>query len=120
MKIYSVATGQIVSTLTPPPAASPRGSDVSQGRITSATLNPHNAFQLITASLNGHIMVWDYLEAALLQTIDIAQPIHHICAHEKFKDCVFVAASRPSNKKKDKGVLGERTQAVAHLTRSGR
>ncbi|KAL1739499.1 WD40-repeat-containing domain protein [Schizophyllum fasciatum] len=43
-------------------------------------------------------MVWDYLDGVLLQTIDLAQPIRHICAHQKFKDYVFVAASKPSKK----------------------
>ena len=44
-------------------------------------------------------MVWDFLDATLLQTIDIAQPIHYICAHEKFKNTVFVAASKSYEKK---------------------
>lgn len=41
-------------------------------------------------------MIWDFLDGTLLRTIDIAQPIHLICAHEQFKDYVFVATSRPS------------------------
>ena len=45
-------------------------------------------------------MVWDFLDATLLKIIDIAQPIHHICAHADFKDCVFVAATRSSRKTK--------------------
>jgi NET1-associated nuclear protein 1 (U3 small nucleolar RNA-associated protein 17) len=68
--------------------------------LTTAVLNPHNAFQLITGSLDGRLMVWDFLDAALLRIIDIAQPIHFICAHENFKDSVFVAASRSSKKAK--------------------
>lgn len=96
VKIHSVVTGQVVSTLVAP---SPPGNEAVSDLITSAILNPHNAFQLITGSLNGCIMVWDFLDAALLKTIDIAQPIHYLCAHEKFKDYVFAAATRPSKEK---------------------
>ncbi|KAF8922017.1 WD40-repeat-containing domain protein [Mucidula mucida] len=79
VKIYSVATGQNVSTLTPP--------------------RPSN---LITGSCNGYIHIWDFLEATLLKTIDLSQPIHHLCVHEKFKDFIFASVTRPS-KNKTKG-----------------
>lgn len=95
IRIYSVATGQVVSTLSPPQSTNP----ASESSLTSAVLNPWNAFQLITSSFDGRIMVWDFLDATLLQTIDIAQPIHRICAHEKFKNSVFVAASKSYEKK---------------------
>lgn len=68
--------------------------------LMAAVLNPHNAFQLITGSLDGRLVVWDFLDAVLLQIIDISQPIHHICAHESFKDAIFVAASRPGKNSK--------------------
>ncbi|KAA1467968.1 WD40 repeat-like protein [Dentipellis sp. KUC8613] len=104
VKIYSTATGQVVSTLSAAPTA---GSlDAAQGHtdvITSLVLNPHNAFQLITGSLDGHIKVWDFLDALLLQTIDVNRPIFHIAAHEKFKGYVFVSVSRPSKKTNKSG-----------------
>lgn len=65
-------------------------------------MSPHNPFQLITGSLDGLVRVWDFLDGALLQTIDIAQPIFHLAAHEGLPKCVFVAAARPT-KKKSKG-----------------
>ncbi|KAJ6604806.1 WD40 repeat-like protein [Mycena vulgaris] len=95
VRIYAVTTGKVVSTLSIP---RPTGYDASSDTLTCAVLNPHNAFQLITASLAGVLAVWDFLEATLLQIIDIAQPIHQICVHENFKDFVFVTASRPSKK----------------------
>lgn len=72
------------------------GSRIASGEghtdvITAAIINPENPFQLLTASLDGDIKVWDYLEAALLQTIRIGQPISHMCAHEKFRGQVFIA-----------------------------
>lgn len=47
----------------------------------------------MTASLDGRIKVWDYLEAALLSTIEIGEPITHMCAHEHVLGHVFVATS---------------------------
>ncbi|PFH49807.1 hypothetical protein AMATHDRAFT_146767 [Amanita thiersii Skay4041] len=96
VKIYSVTTGQVVSTLTAPRLS----SQVDEFHVlTSAVLNPCNAFQLITGSLDGRLLIWDFLDATLLQTVDLAQPIHCICAHEKFKDSVFVAASKTGKQK---------------------
>lgn len=105
MKIHSVATGEVVSTLTPPPTSVSGGAGSSQqlDTITAAILSPHNPFQLITGSLNGYVRTWDFLDASLLQTINISQPIFHLAAHEKFREHVFVAAARPT-KKKSKGV----------------
>jgi NET1-associated nuclear protein 1 (U3 small nucleolar RNA-associated protein 17) len=105
IKIYSAVTGEIVSTLSsahpyrvdpktmPPNWEPPSSSDL----ITSAVLNPHNPFQLITSSLNGCIMVWDFLDAILLQVVDLQQPITHLSAHDKFKDSVFVGANKVKN-----------------------
>ncbi|KAJ7103370.1 WD40 repeat-like protein [Mycena belliarum] len=100
VRIYAVTTGKVVSTLSIP---RPAGFDASSDTLTCAVLNPHNAFQLITGSVGGVLAVWDFLEATLLQIVDIAQPIHHICVHETFKDSVFVTASRPNKK----GVLDD-------------
>ena len=103
VKIHSVATGEVVSTLTPPPPlASASGSSLPSDAVTAAIVNPHNQFQLITGSLDGHIRIWDFLDGALLQTIGISQPIFHLAAHESIPKYVFVAAARPT-KKKSKG-----------------
>jgi len=57
-------------------------------------------------------MVWDFLDGVLLQTIDISQPIHHICAHEQFKDFVFVAVSRPASNKPANGIFFFRMTSI--------
>ncbi|KAF9535678.1 WD40-repeat-containing domain protein [Crepidotus variabilis] len=91
VKIHSTFTGLVVSTLTSPPSVeNTAGLDV----ITSAVLNPQNPFQLITGALDGRILIWDFVNANLLQTITLGQPIHLLCAHENFKGYVFVAASK--------------------------
>ncbi|KAJ7040451.1 quinon protein alcohol dehydrogenase-like superfamily [Mycena alexandri] len=100
VRIYAVATGKVVSTLSIP---RPTGYDASGDILTCAVLNPHNAFQLITGSVAGVLAVWDFLEGSLLQTVDISQTVQHMCVHENFKDTVFVTASRPGKK----GVVDE-------------
>jgi len=88
IKIHSTSSGKVVSTLPGP------HDDGHEDIITSAILSAHNPFQLITASLDGTLKIWDFLEGVLLFTINLEQPIHHVCAHEKIKDYVFVAAAK--------------------------
>ena len=95
VKIHSTTTGLVVSTLS---AKRDMGSHTDT--ITSAILNPHNAYQLITGSLDGHVKVWDFLDGVLLQTIGVGNPVRHIAAHEQWKDFLFVAVARPSKKGK--------------------
>ncbi|TFK30921.1 WD40 repeat-like protein [Coprinopsis marcescibilis] len=95
VKISSVSTGQVVSDLTPSSASSNGTQPVC---FTSAVLNPDNAFQLITTTLDGRIIIWDFLNAIILREIDVGKPVHYICAHKNVKDAVFVAVSL--NKKK--------------------
>ncbi|KAI6047929.1 WD40-repeat-containing domain protein [Pisolithus marmoratus] len=88
IKIHSTSSGKVVSIL-------PRSQDDGHtDTITSAILSAHNSFQLLTASLDGTIKVWDFLEGPLLRTIALNQPIHHVCVHEKIKDYIFVAAAK--------------------------
>ncbi|KAF9074836.1 quinon protein alcohol dehydrogenase-like superfamily [Rhodocollybia butyracea] len=101
VKIFATSTGQLVSTLSSPSSS----TDASQEALTSVVLNPQNVFQIITGSLDGSIRIWDYLDATLIRTLYIGQPIHHICAHDKHKDLVFVTASR--QRKHDKKSSGD-------------
>lgn len=95
VRIYSAVTGKVVSTL----SSSATGSSVSRiangeghsDTVTAAILNPENAFQLITASLDGCIKVWNFLDAVLLETIHVGKPISHMCAHGRYAGSVFVA-----------------------------
>ncbi|KAH9065814.1 WD40 repeat-like protein [Lactarius vividus] len=105
VRIYSTATGFVVSTL-----SAKRDIGSHTDTITSAILNPHNAYQLITGSLDGHVKVWDFLDGVLLQTIGVGNPVRYVAAHEQWKDFLFVAVARPSKKRKgnrddDNGVV---------------
>ena len=98
VKIYSVATGQVVSTLSPPNTSKPVAKTGYGDAITSMMLSPHNPFQLFTAAMDGCVRVWDFVDAVLLQTIDLELPVLHISAHEKFKNEVCVALSSKTKK----------------------
>ncbi|KAJ3909392.1 WD40 repeat-like protein [Lentinula edodes] len=108
VKIFATSTGQLVSTLSVPSSTTGVSSE-----ITSVVLNPMNIFQIITSSLDGTIRIWDYLDATLIRTLDIAQPIHHICTHDKHQDFVFVTVSRPSKPTKK---LAEDASSVLRIS----
>ena len=102
VKIFSVATGKVVSIISATPGSSAPKKLKKGGHtdlITSIVINPQNPFQLFTASLDGCIKIWDFMDAALLRTIDMGKPLTHICASPKVKDYVFVAAKLPPKKK---------------------
>jgi hypothetical protein len=94
VKIHSTATGIIVSTLT----ASPLRGRSDANVLTSAVVNPQNPFQLIAATQDGRLLIWDFVNGTLLQTINVGQDIHMMCAHEALKGSVFVAAAIPGGK----------------------
>ena len=106
VKIHASSTGHVVSTL----SVVTHGGSTSHfdsghtAKITSALLNPHNQFQLITASLDGCIKFWDYLDGTLLQTIRLPQPIFMIAAHSKVKDYIFVVTSRGTKRQTPSGI----------------
>ncbi|KAI0278152.1 WD40-repeat-containing domain protein [Russula aff. rugulosa BPL654] len=75
VKIYSTSTGLVVSTLS--------------SKRDAGTYH---------RSLDGHIKVWDLLDGVLLQTIGVGNPVHHIAAHEQWKDVLFVAVARSTKR----------------------
>ncbi|KAI0274996.1 quinon protein alcohol dehydrogenase-like superfamily [Gloeopeniophorella convolvens] len=98
VKIHAASTGVVVSTLS---AARDAGSHTAA--ITSVLLNPHNVYQLITGSFDGHVKIWDFLDGALLQTINVEHPVRHLTAHEQWKDFLFASVARPSKRRKGNG-----------------
>ena len=121
VKIHSRVTGQLVSTLSLAATTSSHttwsGRQVSESHtaaITGLALNPANALQLLTCSLDGTIKVWDYLDAVLLKTIDLGFPVSHMVAHASIKGSVYVALRKPKNE----GVSGVGT--VDPFNHSGR
>ncbi|THU77939.1 hypothetical protein K435DRAFT_811987 [Dendrothele bispora CBS 962.96] len=97
------STGQLVSTLYTPR----NGKQSSSDCLTSLILNPHNVFQIITGSSDGFLRVWDYLDATLLKSIDVGQPILHLCAHEKHNDYVFASVTQRKENRNCGGIRGK-------------
>jgi NET1-associated nuclear protein 1 (U3 small nucleolar RNA-associated protein 17) len=116
VKIYSVATGQVVSTLSSLTSQATSRFTTTRSHsdvITGVALHPENSFQLITSSLDGTIKIWDFLDAVLLQTIDLSQPIFRMCVHEKFPKYVFVSAGRPTKRTNKKGAIVHYALAIS-------
>ncbi|EST08931.1 WD40 repeat [Kalmanozyma brasiliensis GHG001] len=83
VRIYSRTTGQVVSTLSSGP-----GSHFAA--ITAIMINPANPLQLLTASLDGRVKVWDFLDGVLLSSFDLQLPISGMTAHASSPNTVYV------------------------------
>ncbi|GAC99801.1 hypothetical protein PHSY_007404 [Pseudozyma hubeiensis SY62] len=83
VRIYSRTTGQVVSTLSSGP-----GSHLAP--ITAIMINPANPLQLLTASLDGRVKVWDFLDGVLLSSFDVQLPISGMAAHASNPNTVYV------------------------------
>lgn len=104
VKVYAVASAQLLSTLTVP-------SDSLDGtsrrtKVSCLLLNPSNHLQLLVASLDGLLRLWDYREGKLLRTLDLGSPIQHACGHPSLVDQLFVALvaspdAEPTKKQRD-------------------
>ncbi|KAG9038849.1 hypothetical protein FRB95_014398 [Tulasnella sp. JGI-2019a] len=98
IKIYSTSTLKVVSTLSSiqaqsrPSTSSSTCPDHHTQLVTSVLLNPNNPLQLYSASIDGTIKIWDWIEGVLLKTVDFCLPIWHMCAHASFPDTVFLHA----------------------------
>ena len=100
VKIYSMSTGQIVSTLSARTTAGEAGSSMGHSnKITALSLDPESPFHLITASLDGTLKVWDFLEATLLRTIQVGLQVTHLCLHTAHPGYAFIACNKPPKKK---------------------
>ena len=63
VRVYSTASAELLTELE-------HGS-----AVTSCAINPLNAFQLLTTSVDGRIRVWEYQEGKELRVVDCGQPI---------------------------------------------
>ncbi|KAF8323320.1 WD40 repeat-like protein [Clavulina sp. PMI_390] len=90
VKIYSVATTRVVSTLNPFLSNAAKNTLSSSSTITGLLISPQNPFQLVTASDDGCIRIWDFLDAVLLRTIQTDITITRLASHHAHKDLIFV------------------------------
>ncbi|KAK4046297.1 NET1-associated nuclear protein 1 [Microbotryomycetes sp. JL201] len=93
VKVYATHSCELLSTLSVP--ASERGSR-QRSLVSALILNPANALQLVVASLDGTLRVWDYTEGVLVRTLDVGAPVLHACASSAMPDHIFVALATSS------------------------
>ena len=81
VKIYSVKTCQLLSSLNLPdvPSLPAKKGQQSSNTVTGVFLNPSSPLQLLTTSLDGLVRIWDYLDGRVLRTIDMGGPISLAC-----------------------------------------
>ncbi|KAJ3416297.1 proliferating cell nuclear antigen [Chytridiales sp. JEL 0842] len=84
VKVYSVATGQSVRTIS---GSSGTGHTKD---ITSVVLNPSNQFQLFTTSLDGSIKLWDITDGSLLKSWNIGHAVTHIALVPKSPSTAYI------------------------------
>lgn len=63
VRVYSTSSAELLTELE------------HGGTVTGVAINPLNAFQLLTASVDGRIRVWEYQEGKELRTVDLGLPI---------------------------------------------
>ncbi|KAM0746354.1 WD40 repeat-like protein [Meredithblackwellia eburnea MCA 4105] len=100
IKIHSVQSAALLSTLTlsPAPSTSEPSNDnpttirpTLRTRVTSLALNPSNPLQLVVGALDGLLRIWDFTEGVLLRTLDLGAPILHLASHPSLPTQVFVS-----------------------------
>lgn len=107
--MHSRLTGEVVSTLSARSAsesgssAARRLSTVHTDQVTALALHPANPLQLVSASLDGTLKIWDVLDATLLRSLDVGLPVTHMALHASQPGVAYVAVRKPkSNGPNDK------------------
>lgn len=78
VQLWSIVTGECVRIL-----------EGHTNLVTSFALNPTNALQLYSSSLDGHILVWDFQEGVILKTYVIKFPIMRLMFCASKPDLIF-------------------------------
>ncbi|PWN42516.1 WD40 repeat-like protein [Ceraceosorus guamensis] len=101
VRIFARSTGEVVSTLSVQTSGSGssqprrRADLVHTARITAIALHPTNPLQLVSASMDGTLKVWDYLDATLLRSVDLKFPITHLALSRHHPEHAFVVLRKP-------------------------
>ncbi|BGO91038.1 hypothetical protein NBRC10512_000167 [Rhodotorula toruloides] len=97
VKIYSVRTTQLMSTLSirPYTSSSTSPSSLQRATVSAVLLSPSNPRQLVVASTDGKVRLWDYLEGRLLRTLEMGAPVVHATANANLPDQLYVALEAP-------------------------
>ncbi|GAA6044476.1 hypothetical protein JCM8097_000900 [Rhodosporidiobolus ruineniae] len=126
VKVYSVRTTELLSTLSVRPFASSSSSSSSgaatayrRATVTAVLLSPSNPRQLVVGSSDAKLRVWDYLEGRLVRTLDMATPVVHAVANPALPDQVYVALAPADERTKDGAAAEAETKAQRKAMRRG-
>ncbi|KAI8137418.1 WD40-repeat-containing domain protein [Fennellomyces sp. T-0311] len=93
IKIYSVATGAALKVL------SKTGSIGGHTKaVTNVALNPKNAMQLYSSSLDGSLKLWDYNDDVLLKTLHVGQPVEQMVICPNDPEYAYLLTSNNSHR----------------------
>ncbi|GAA5880376.1 hypothetical protein JCM3774_006741 [Rhodotorula dairenensis] len=98
VRIYSVRSTELVSTLSIPHTTPGEGASSKKSRttVTAVLLSPSNPRQLVVGASDGRLRIWDYVDGTLLRTLELGAAVVHATASSNLPDQVFVAlASAP-------------------------
>ncbi|GAA5926086.1 hypothetical protein JCM3775_005198 [Rhodotorula graminis] len=121
VKVYSVASTQLMSTLSIRPYSSSTATTTNEpaalrrATVSAVLLSPSNPRQLVVAATDGKVRLWDYLDGALLRTLDLGAPILHATANHNLADHLFVALGTNSNLDAEASVYLVSLRAAKHL-----
>ncbi|GAA5909791.1 hypothetical protein JCM8208_005460 [Rhodotorula glutinis] len=122
VKVYSVASTQLMSTLSIRPYSSSSSSAstnepaaLRRATVSAVLLSPSNPRQLVVAATDGKVRLWDYLDGALLRTLDLGAPILHATANPNLADHLFVALGTNSTLDAEASVYLVSLRAAKHL-----
>ena len=88
-------TGRVVAKIAAPASSTTdRMYEGSHMPILAAILHARNPLQILTASEDGFIRVWDYADSSLLDAIDTDMSVYQMCAHKGLGEQILVAGSK--------------------------
>ncbi|BGP39444.1 NET1-associated nuclear protein 1 [Rhodotorula kratochvilovae] len=100
VKVYSVTTTQLMSTLSIRPYSNPSSSSnaasLRRATVSAVLLSPSNPRQLVVAATDGKVRLWDYLDGRLLRTLELGAPVLHAVANAALPDQLYVALGTAS------------------------
>jgi NET1-associated nuclear protein 1 (U3 small nucleolar RNA-associated protein 17) len=89
--VHSVETGEALRTLS-----------AHTDTVTSVCMNPSNPMQLLTASLDGTLRAWDFVDGVELDVWTVAKPVIDMVAVAATGQLCLVVVKRKKKKKKKK------------------
>lgn len=98
VKIYQADTCTLLSSLVPPSIAESSSPELfrklfPRNSITALRFHPLNSMQLITASLDGFVRIWDYINGFLIKSLFVDASIVALASSSFQPEHLFLATA---------------------------